>query len=73
MDWTNESDDEAANVRIDFPGERLKEWLASDAGKHNDPESDKPHGVRWSKSWSITSILQKETPKLTDKQSISRV
>lgn len=47
VDWTNESDDESKNVRIDFPGERLREWLESDA------KSKQMHGntggVRWSR------------------------
>ena len=47
VDWTNETDDESKNVRIDFPGERLREWLDSDA------KSKQMHGntggVRWSR------------------------
>lgn len=47
VDWSNESDDESANVRIDFSGERLKEWLQGEAG-HRGENDEKPSGVRWS-------------------------
>jgi hypothetical protein len=48
VDWTNESEDESANVRIDFQGERLKEWLEGDAKTREN--QGVPGGVRWSES-----------------------
>jgi hypothetical protein len=48
IDWTNESDDERANVRIDFPGEKLREWLDGDATTR--PVDGNSGGVRWSMS-----------------------
>lgn len=49
VDWDHESDEEGANVRIDFPGERLKEWLTGDGAERTD-EDGHPRGVRWSTS-----------------------
>lgn len=43
------------NVRIDFPGERLKDWLEEE-GKRKVGEDGKPVGVRWSKSFLSLSI-----------------
>lgn len=50
IDYTSDPDAEDTNVRIDFPGTKLNNWLESPAGQRTLGEDGKPIGVRWSES-----------------------
>jgi hypothetical protein len=47
VDYSSDPDADDTNVRVDFPGGRLAQWLASSAGQR--PVVNGKHmGVRWS-------------------------
>ncbi|OCF43448.1 hypothetical protein I317_02748 [Kwoniella heveanensis CBS 569] len=47
VDYSSNPDEDGTNLKCDFPGERLKEWLDSDHGKRRTNEDGRPAGVRW--------------------------
>ncbi|ORY26965.1 hypothetical protein BCR39DRAFT_539585, partial [Naematelia encephala] len=47
VDYTSSTDEEASNLRTDFEGSRLQEWLDSDVSDRATGEDGKPKGVRW--------------------------
>lgn len=51
------SNPEDADVRADFDGDRLREWLDSDHGVRQKDENGKPRGVRWSEQQAETTGL----------------
>jgi len=46
VDYSCDPDVEDTNVRVDFDGERLSEWLNCHSGQRPMKEG-KPAGVRW--------------------------
>jgi len=55
LDYT--SDPEGNNIRVEFEGDRLKEWLSSEEAQKPAQEDGQPKGVRWSKSLTSLSVL----------------
>ncbi|WWC90302.1 uncharacterized protein L201_005235 [Kwoniella dendrophila CBS 6074] len=47
VDYSSNPDEDNTNIRCEFPGERLREWLDSDHGARRIGEDGKPTGVRW--------------------------
>ncbi|WWC67393.1 uncharacterized protein I206_101301 [Kwoniella pini CBS 10737] len=47
IDYSSNPDEDNTNLRCEFPGERLREWLDSDQGARRIGEDGKPTGVRW--------------------------
>ncbi|WVQ94602.1 hypothetical protein IAU59_001682 [Kwoniella sp. CBS 9459] len=47
VDYSSNPDEDGTNLKCDFPGERLREWLDSDQGRRRTNEDGKPAGVRW--------------------------
>ncbi|WRT63134.1 uncharacterized protein IL334_000037 [Kwoniella shivajii] len=47
VDYSSNPDEDNTNLRCEFEGERLREWLDSDHGKRRTGEDGKPTGVRW--------------------------
>ena len=39
---------EDSDLKVDFPGDRLAEWLAGEGAERANGEDGKPKGVRWS-------------------------
>nr|XP_018266065.1 uncharacterized protein I303_00034 [Kwoniella dejecticola CBS 10117]OBR88223.1 hypothetical protein I303_00034 [Kwoniella dejecticola CBS 10117] len=47
VDYSSNPDEDNTNLRCEFPGERLREWLDSDHGQRQRGDDGKPTGVRW--------------------------
>ncbi|OCF72414.1 hypothetical protein I204_06793 [Kwoniella mangroviensis CBS 8886] len=47
VDYSSNPDEDNTNLRCEFPGERLREWLDSEHGQRRTGEDGKPTGVRW--------------------------
>ncbi|WVR03020.1 hypothetical protein IAU60_000009 [Kwoniella sp. DSM 27419] len=47
VDYSSNPAEDGTNLKCDFPGERLREWLDSDVGERRTGDDGKPLGVRW--------------------------
>nr|XP_019048093.1 hypothetical protein I302_01858 [Kwoniella bestiolae CBS 10118]OCF27023.1 hypothetical protein I302_01858 [Kwoniella bestiolae CBS 10118] len=47
VDYSSNPDEDNTNLRCEFPGERLREWLDSEHGERRTGDDGKPTGVRW--------------------------
>lgn len=48
VDYSSDPDQDDTNIKVDFEGSRLREWLDSPEGKRGEEGDGRSAGVRWS-------------------------